>query len=200
MAVTVYDTTHVGIKVKVDPTVSPIFYLLVKDALQAIYSKPIGKSLIDSLVSDGVVNPTINAKVVIMRAASMEYGTVKGNKQDWKGGSKAVRLSEAKAVNGTGTGTVVYWNPNTINTPDGARPGFIALAHELCHALHNLNGTAIYLLRDEEEWTVGLNAKLQVGPNENQIRKEHGVPHRATYSSEDFDLKHDTVAFGDLNT
>ncbi len=199
MVLTVSDTPYADIKIKVDQAVSPMFGALVKDALAKIYSKPNGKILIDRIVNEGAVNATIQAKVVIMRAASMEYGDIPNkNRRDWKGGSKAVRLSEAKASNGTGTGTAVYWNPNTIETPDGARPSFVALAHELCHALHNLNGNAIALLRSEEEWTVGLNAQLANGPNENQIRFEHGVSHRATYISEDFDLAHDEGAFGAL--
>ncbi len=191
-----YPTPYKDIVVKCDPAQSVMFPEIVKEALAKIASKPTGKLLLDSIVASGQAK--FGYKVAIMRP-DMTYGeTVKG-KQDWKGGSRAVRQHEQNACNGTGVVTMVYWNPNVISNPDGSRPSFIGLAHELVHALHNLNGNASADTKEEEARTVGLNQYLNVPPNENRIRKEHGVPGRTKYESEDFGTTvHDATTYGAL--
>ena len=36
--------------------------------------------------------------------------------------------------------SAIKWNPQQTVTPDGKRPPFIGLAHEMIHARHNLKG------------------------------------------------------------
>lgn len=197
MPVVSYNTDYAGIIVKVDPAQSPIFEALVKEALGKIYSKPVGKGLIDGIINNGAAQ--FGYKVAIMRP-DMTADKGAGD-QTWKGGSRAMRISEDNACNGTGSVTRIDWNPNVTAGPDGARPPFIGLAHELVHALHNLMGNASKDTRKEEKRTVGLNAYLNVLPNENAIRQEHNVSHRASYKSEDFgDIIHNPAKHGALFT
>lgn len=192
-----FNTRFNGIIVKVDPAKSPTFAFLVEEALNTIYSKPVGRRMIDDIVAKG--KSQFGYKVCIMRPLMVAGPNEKTGKKDWKGGSRAVRVSEENACNETGTVTMIEWNPNVIANPDGARPSFIGLAHELVHALHNLLGEALKETREEEEMTVGLNAWLTYPPNENLIRQEHHVPHRAKYESEDFgSVYHDEAQFGKL--
>jgi hypothetical protein len=184
-----FQTNFRGIIVRVDPEVSSTFLALVNKALNDINSQPVGQGLLNAIVNSG--EPQFGYKVCIMRS-NMVYGPgpvgqdppVEGNR--WMGGSRAKRANEDNACNGRGTVTRIDWNPNVINTPDGSRPSFIGLAHELVHALRNLLGTASSDPRVEEESTVGLNGQNQAGPNENMIRQEHGVPRRAQYTSDIF--------------
>lgn len=191
-----YPTPYQGIVIKCDPQLSLMFPEIVKEALAKIYSVATGKLLLDSIVASGQAK--FGYKVAILRP-EMAYGPTVNGKSDWKGGSRAVRQNEQNACNGTGVVTMVYWNPNVISNPDGARPSFVGLAHELVHALHNLNGDASADTKEEEARTVGLNQYLSVPPNENRIRKEHGVPGRTKYESEDFGTTvHDATTYGSL--
>lgn len=180
MAATLHDTGYNHIKVRVDTALSPMFPAMVKEALNKIYSKPVGKSLLDNIMAQGA--PKFGYKVCIMRP-DMTVRELKGVVMVG-GGNLAVRGNESDACNGTGTVSMVKYNQNTINTPDGSRPNFIGLAHELTHAWHNLNGVAKTETMDEEYFTVGLNGYANVAICENTIRAEHGVALRAFYSQD----------------
>ena len=78
--------------------------------------------------------------------------------------------------------SAITWNANVIVTPDGARPSFIGLAHELIHAYYSLLGEGITNTKAEEYSTVGLASHLSTREfTENAIRAEHGLPIRMTY-------------------
>lgn len=199
-------TGYAGIVTRVDPAASPIYHALVVEALDKINSQPVGKMLLHGIAAKGRFRFGGGAvpegyKVCIMRPL-MEHEHKPEGQIGWKGTNTAVRFNEADASDPTkGTNTKVLWNPNIVNTPDGARPPFIALAHELIHALHNIEGSASADTRTEEARTVGLNSYLAVLPNENAIRREHEVPHRSAYMSEDFGNEiHDPAQFGALYT
>lgn len=165
------------------PNESVMFPQLVKDALASINSKPAGKTLLSEIVKlKG--KKKFGYTVCIMRPGGLSIADKNNGKgPQWSSGSIAKRSNEADACNGTGTVTAVTWNANIIETPDGSRPSFVALAHELVHALYNLKGEAYADASDEEYRTVGLapvaNARAV---SENKIRAEHGVPLRAAYT------------------
>ena len=100
----------------------------------------------------------------------------------WCGTNVAKRANELEAMQEkVGTITVIDFNANIITTPDGPRPAFIGLAHELIHAYYNLRGQAIRG-KSEEFATVGLGDGKQRDITENAIREEHGLPLREMYS------------------
>ena len=167
-----------------DPDKNPTFHLTVLEQLALIASKPIGKKLLKA-ISEGKGAPSVGYKVAIMRADNKVDLTTQDAK--WSGGNVCVRVSEEKAGNGQGSPSAIKYNPNLMKTPDGERPPWVGLAHELCHALHNIQGTAKVgndLIRSEEEVTVGLGewAADDKAINENNIRKEHGIKKRKSYT------------------
>ena len=84
----------------------------------------------------------------------------------------------------------VDWRASPGNPP---RPAFIALAHELVHASHYLQGSCYRGIGDdlkpdgdsgimeEEMRTVGFGKYANESPSENAIRVEHGLPRRDSY-------------------
>jgi hypothetical protein len=150
---------------------------IVLEALNKIYSKPVGKALLDQIVA-GVAKKQFGFTVCIMRPGKMEVVDHK-----WQGGSIAKRGNEANACNGVGSITSVTWHCNMMSTPDGERPPYIALAHELIHALYNLKGEAFSDASHEEYRTVGLAPVADAREiTENKIRAEHDIPLRTAYS------------------
>lgn len=178
MPAQLHDTGFGDIKVRVDANDSPMYVAMVKEALTKINSKPIGKRLIEAIAANGA--PKFGYKVCITRP-SMQVVEVDGNTFMGEG-NLAVRIREDLACNGTGSPTQVKFNQNTIYTPDGSRPNFIGLAHELVHAMHNIMGDASQDTQDEEYRTVGLGTFRNEEICENTIRAEHGVPLRLQYS------------------
>lgn len=175
-----------GIIIRTDPAKNPTFPLTVKEQLDLIASKPIGKKLLEK-ISASKTPAKFGYKVAIMRADNTVDLT--GDDAKWNGGNVCIRTSEAEACNGTGSTCAVKYNPNVFKTPDGERPPWIGLAHELCHALHNLDGTAIKNVAEEENKTVGLGdyAEGQSKDDkalitENKIRKEHKLKPRKNYT------------------
>ena len=165
------------------PNESVHFPQLVKDALAAINSKPVGKQLLSGIVA--LKNKQkFGYTVCIMRPGGLAVVDKNDGKgPQWSSGSVAKRSHEGDACNGNGTVTAVTWNANIIETPDGSRPAFVALAHELIHALYNLKGEAYSDASDEEYRTVGLPPVANDRAiTENKIRAEHKVPLRAAYS------------------
>lgn len=167
-----YRTPYNGITVRCSE--EQLYYPgLVNRALETIASKRLGYSLLRSIVKRSD-KQWFGYTVLILKPENILAS-------NWT--NKAVRVHEGNACNRTGTGTVIHWNPNIISTPDGDRPPFIGLAHELIHAMQNLRGTALRNSREEEYATVGLEPyQLKRKRNENAIRHEHGIAARAQYS------------------
>ena len=92
---------------------------------------------------------------------------------------------------GSSAVTAIKYNANMIDTPDGKRPSWIGLAHELIHAYYNLKGKGFPAgqtlmnvnghVEQEEMATVGLGPGPHRSITENQIRKEANIPLRVTY-------------------
>jgi hypothetical protein len=155
---------------------SAMFPAIVKDALRKIASKPVGNKLLN-----GIVNYQSRSRfgytVCIRRPANMTIAN-----GTWCGTNKAVRASEIDAKDSKiGSVTVIDFNANIMNTPDGSRPAFIGLAHELIHAYYNLKGKA-FLGAEEELATVGISKVKNRSITENAIREEHGIKLREAYS------------------
>lgn len=179
-----HPTNYAGVIVRLrDPSESAMFVPIVKEALNKIYSKKYGKRLLD-----GITSLSGRAKfgytVCIMRPSSMEIGDKGDGKGiQWYGGSIAIRGDEKAACDGTGSVTAIKWHPNMLSTPDGARPNFIALGHEMIHAWYNLRGAAFLDTAEEEYRTVGIAPRANTrSVNENKMRGEHGVPLRIAYT------------------
>lgn len=168
------------------PNESVTFPTTVKMALAQISSQAVGQALLNQITAL-VAKQKWGYTVCIMRPGNLAINDVNDGKgPQWNGGSVAKRAHEDDACNGTGCVTSVTWNPNVMSTPDGARPGFIALAHELIHALYNLKGEASSNTSEEEYRTVGLPPRENTREiTENRIRDEHGIPPRATYAGLD---------------
>ena len=155
---------------------SAMFPAIVNDALQKIASKPVGNKLLN-----GIVNYQGRSRfgytVCIRRPANMTMAN-----GTWCGTNKAVRANEIDAKDSnTGSVTVIDFNANIMNTPDGNRPAFIGLAHELIHAYYNLKGKA-FPGAEEELATVGISKVKNRSITENAIRAEHGIELRKAYS------------------
>ncbi len=161
---------------------SAMFPGIVAEALNKIYSKPVGKALLDQIAQQAG-KKKFGYTVCIMRPAGLSLQDKNDGKgPQWSGGSIAKRGDEANACNGTGTVTQLIWNPNSMATPTGARPPFIGLAHELIHSLYSLKGEGFLDTMSEENRTVGLGEHVNTREiTENKIRAEHGIKERDVY-------------------
>ncbi len=100
---------------------------------------------------------------------------------------------------GSGMSSTVYYNPNIEHQYTMAAkiktPAYIALAHELIHAMHSLGGEVLkpYSWANgtpnsssgailEEAKTVGLGIYKNTAISENAIRREHNLPQRTFYA------------------
>ena len=176
-----------------DVAVSASFPVLVVEALMKLHSKPNGKRLLDEFANHfKLAKSYLGGTVVLIQRAYSWTADMKKREGlwldpskdaskglNWTGGSKCIRVAESDACNGTGSASKVLWNPNVIATPDGTRPSFIGLAHELIHAFRNARGDANGDTQTEEYLTVGITNTYTI--NENMIRSEHKVPDRTTY-------------------
>jgi Effector protein len=133
-------TNYAGIIIRMNTaTDSVMFPSLVKDALAQIYATATGQKLLL-----GIASRAASAKfgyTVCIKRADMTYDGTCATK--WKGTNVAKRGDEASATSGGSSVTAVTYNPNMINTPDGNRPSWIGLAHELIHAYYNLKGKGL---------------------------------------------------------
>ncbi len=120
--------------------------------------------------------------------------------RNYEPGSVTNASNEARASTPNhGSVSAIRWDPVHTSTPDGSRPPFIALAHELIHAWRNLCGNS-YLSAGrgtlaakftgggeatknaDEMKVVGLRGFEQEPITENRIRAEHGLPYRNSYT------------------
>ena len=108
----------------------------------------------------------------------------------WVGTNVARRADEIAATTGVGSVTAIKYNPNMIDTPDGSRPAWIALAHELIHAYYNIKGKGLPsgmvmnvngMVEKEEMATVGLGPGPHRSITENLIRTQANLTLRRTY-------------------
>ncbi len=183
------------------------FKFKTDQALNKIASRPIGKDLLSILSKRNQgIGTSAGKKTVI----TLGQGTLTGGSsmnqtyQSSKGGGTEVRKAPKAGSNirlpGSGMGSEVQYNPNiehqytkaaTVKTPP-----FVALAHELIHALHSISGdvTKAYSWTNgigssscgailEEAKTMGLGIYNNMRICENAIRREHGLPLRTFYSS-----------------
>lgn len=178
------------------------FAAVVNAALREIASRPIGRMLLSSIELDGPAPPAAanGAKVTICDAArdARRWHNVSIRFSETHACWQAPQGAQGAPTEGPGTFTRIYWNADLRQTPDGVRPPFIGLAHELIHARRNLLGIG-YLndSRTEERHTVGLsllgspggitqNDRRRLGPiSENDIRAEHGIDFRRQYTFPD---------------
>lgn len=158
------------------------FPTLTKDALDRIASRPLGKSLLHS-IHKRAHKKKFGYTVCIQKPSGAHGTTDDQGKVVNSWNNIAIRVSEENAVNGVGTPTAIKWNPNLIMGDGAERPPFIALAHELIHAMNNLRGTAFSDTRTEEMKTVGLGEHANDRKrNENALRGEHNLGLRTKYT------------------
>jgi hypothetical protein len=191
----------------------PEFYGEVVRALKSIESKPVGSSLLKTIA---LANSNKGKKVVIEETTSANQCAIpvtdtspEFRKKLLEPGSSGLIAHARKLVVGTrvetkeeknsqflrgeGSDVVIRWNPNLKTVNGIERPPFIALAHELVHANHFVEGTCFRELKgfahenrdsglaEEEMRTVGLNQYKAEPLCENAIRQEHGIPLRTQY-------------------
>lgn len=163
-------------------TESSMFPGLVTESLNMIYSKPVGKALLDQIAAEAA-KKKYGYTICIMRPKDLSIEDKDDGKgPQWSGGSVAKRDNELTASNGTGSVTALTWNANSLSTPGGPRPPFIGLAHELIHALYSLKGQGFTATMEEELRTVGLPPYVDAREiTENKIRAEHQIPLRTAY-------------------
>ena len=183
------------------------FVFKTRQALDKIASGSIGKNLLSILSKRHQGIGTSKGKRIVI---TLGQGTLTGpssmqlTAQSSTGAGNEVRRAPMAGTNvrlpGSGMGSNVHYNPNiehqytqaaTVKTPP-----FVALAHELIHALHSIsgdvvkpyswtNGTVISSCGAilEEARTVGLGIYSNIRICENAIRREHGLPERTFYSA-----------------
>ena len=166
---------------------SVMFPVLVQLSLQEIATLATGRKLLTGL-SNRVGNAKFGYTVCIMRA-DMTYDS--GCVTKWKGTNVATRGNELDATTrGKSSITAIKYNANMIDTPDGKRPSWVGLAHELIHAYYNLKGKGLPggtimnvngMVEREEMATVGLGPGPHRSITENQLRQEANLPLRTTY-------------------
>ena len=130
------------------------------DALDEIKSTPTGAAMLKSIEDSG--------KPVTIKATSG------GNGARPLDGANAKRKTDGTP--GSGSGTVVSFNPDRKQIGDGSepwmtRPPAVGLAHELVHADHSANGTNDFTPAGED-MAVGLPPHDTQPFTENKIRDE----------------------------
>jgi len=179
-------TAYAGIIIRTKNTDSKAFVQLVNAALAKIDSKPVGKALLAGIVAQQA-KAKFGYTVCIMPKESVKHSF--GPLIRWRtyeGGSVTKSGNDQSSSDGTGAISSIKWDPKNTDTPDGARPPFIALAHELIHCLYNLAGTSNLINGDvgkkqDEMRVTGLRGFEQEAISENKIRGEHGIAYRVSY-------------------
>jgi hypothetical protein len=133
------------IVIKYDDTVDPTFGLTATDALKVIDAGPIGSRMLAD-IQNAPINVIGGYKVCIMRYKGTGAGGDNdgSSKTDPCAHANSVFQSEDNGVPGVGSASVVRWISTQWSTPDGQRPPYIGLAHELVHAWNNALGTSVY--------------------------------------------------------
>ncbi|MBL8900915.1 MAG: hypothetical protein JNM84_25000 [Planctomycetes bacterium] len=191
----------------IDATEAQSFFHRASRDLNSIASKPIGKSLLE-LISKrcrGIGTKVVGGQVVV----KLGVGTIGGD-ASWektaaapgdfdvigRGGS-ASKVGGAATnfrLAGAGASCPVAYNPSAESQYNQVlgipTPPYIALGHELIHALHSLSGD-MYTdsngdidVMHEEARTCGIGPYSGQRISENALRKEHGLTPPRTYYSD----------------
>lgn len=170
---------------------SVMFPSLVNDALAQIAKTSTGLKLLTGIA--GNVSKSQFGYTVCIQRADMTYDADCATK--WRGTNIAVRggkdPEKSATTPGSSSVTAIKYNANMIDTPDGNRPSWVGLAHELIHAHYNLKGEGFPegqkqmnvkgQVEKEEMATVGLGPGPHRDITENKIREEAKIPLRSTY-------------------
>jgi hypothetical protein len=121
---------------------------------------------------------------------------------EWMSNANIVQIGinktgeKPKFVENEGACGLVLFNPDHPAGPDGERPTWVALGHELIHAYHYVTGTCARALEgstnmnsgcsEEEMQTIGTRGYDGQVPSENWLRASASVPDRTRYSGYDF--------------
>jgi hypothetical protein len=196
MADILWDQDHPGIYIRTSFFGKHTkFFHTTNDALNKIRSEPVGKGLLRTIASIAAMRDEA-VKVTIV---SKEEG---GSSESPMNSQKSLAISQPgntfmRYRAGEGTSCTVNWAHTKPSCDGKQRPPFIALAHELIHALHDIHG-ATYRdysgklnensgKAEEEARTVGLGPHVDEPITENKIRAEHNIPLRPSYSGNYFD-------------
>ena len=178
----------------------PNFFAAASRDLNLIRSRPVGKDLLTLIDkrAQGIGTKVVGGRVVIQlgeASLSKAMDSTDANPDAFdrvfRSGKKIPGTSIQLA--GVGSASTARYNPHAeAEYTKGLgllSPEFIALAHELCHCYHFLNGD----LREsddpdkmvmlEEARTVGAGAFAGQRISENAIRKEWGLPLRQYYDA-----------------
>jgi hypothetical protein len=171
------------IQIKYDEKNDPTFGLTATEALKIIDDGPLGSRMLDD-IEKAPITCVGGYKVCIMkyRGDGPQGDNDGSSKTDPCAHANAVFSKEEDGVPGVGCASVVRWIPNQWVTPDGKRPPFIGLAHELVHAWNNALGTAVYDKSKNEKIVTGLLSSNNNAVTENSIRTEHKIGPRTSYS------------------
>ncbi|MEM5338046.1 M91 family zinc metallopeptidase [Paraburkholderia azotifigens] len=151
-----------GVVIRTRPGDSKAFPRQVNAALDEIASKPAGKQLLQE-IENHQGNDQFGYKVAIMPQASGKRQTLFGRPRTYADGNVTRSASDEKASTpGEGAASSIKWNPQQTVTPDGTRPPFIGLAHEMIHAHNNLKGESSLISKPSGS-TDGMGAQ---GPGE----------------------------------
>ncbi len=175
-------TPYAGVILSYDDRQHPTFPIEANGALDAIYNGgPVGRRLLDDMASIGpTFSPPNGAAYCVKISPADNNRTIRVSEDN------ARWLYRPGASVRRGSASVIGYDYRGAETPDGERPPFIGLAHELIHARRNLLGTANPHGDWEEKETVGFALYSgDAGITENAIRQEHGLPRRVTYDKGD---------------
>lgn len=179
-------TDWAGVIIRTKATDSKAFVGLVKAALAKIDSKPVGKALLQGIAAEsGKAKWGYTVCIMPKESKKKSFGPLI-RWRVYEAGSVTNSSSDTNASNGTGAVSSIKWDPVTPETPDGARPPYVALAHELIHCYHNLRGTAHLIggaaaTKRDEMRVCGLQGYEKEPISENRIRGEHGIAYRCSY-------------------
>jgi hypothetical protein len=184
-----WDQSHAGIYVD---NSRPGFFASCGRDLNLIRSRTIGKTLLEVISKRARGIGTKAGKFVCIgytdKLGSVAQSSVTGNQEERKNAKpgSVVRLP------GVGDSSVVLYGDNLEPVYTSAigiyTPEFVALAHELIHALHVISGDVV----KEYDWgtdgaiieearTVGLGPYANTRISENSIRKEWNLGRRTYY-------------------
>jgi hypothetical protein len=202
------------------------FFTRVCDDLRTLNSTNVGQRLLTSIshrwkgVGQKQVRNILEEDTIWVRIedAGSEHGTEAQDAYKPTGVRSRPQGKRNFGLKGRGTGVTVQYctGPGWLEkytTYLGVKtPPFVALAHELIHALHSLSGDnrGLYATSDtsvdadwkhEEARTVGLGIYRDNPMSENALRDELRLPRRETYNKDPFDGMTSSIAreIGGLN-
>jgi hypothetical protein len=181
--VQMHPTEWDGVYVRTRPQDSQHFPHQAEQGLRMLASQPTGHALLQS-IGDAPMPPGHNFgyKVAIQPAPSTKHEGRFRQSRHYDGTNVTKALNGPATSNGIGSASAISWNPQATQTPNGPRPPFIGLGHELIHAHHNLQGTSnIDDVADDEDQATGLGEHSSDPITENRLRAEHNIKLRRNY-------------------